>query len=349
MYTRTQPYLARIKERFSLTKEGSSKKTFHIVLDIRNAHFPFTVGDSVGVIPQNDPQEIQEIVDFVKGSSQLTEFLTYKANINRVTSSFLKLYAPEIAVENLNEFVHSHSLLDILRLYSPKIHEEDLIRSLLPLMPRFYSIANSPLFSPGEIHLTVSYVEYLAHGRIRRGIGSHFLCNMAKLHESSIPIYIQPSNGFTLPSDPTASVIFVGPGTGVAPFRAFMQERLASHATGRNWLFFGERHRSTDFLYESFWMELEKQERLRLNLAFSRDSTQKCYVQHKMYEERKSLWNWIENGAYFYVCGDAEQMAKEVEAALRKIACEEGNMTELEARHWIKKLRSEKRYLTDVY
>lgn len=348
MYNRNHPYLAHIKERALLTKPGSSKQTWHVVLD---ASIPFHVGDSVAIMVQNDPSDVEQIMEHIGSSSlELAQFLQSKANLGRVTASFLKTYAPQLYSDKVNEFLHAHHLLDILKLDpSIVIHETDLMRSLLPLMPRFYSIANSPKVFENEIHLTVAYVLYTAHGRIRRGVGSHFLCHLAEIEKTQTPIYIQPSHGFTLPADPEASIIFVGPGTGIAPFRAFMQERLATQAPGRNWLFFGERNRATDFLYETYWLDLQKEERLRLNLAFSRDTSEKIYVQHQMYEERKSLWNWLENGAYFYVCGDAEKMAKDVEAMLRKIACEEGGMSLEESRLWMKKMRSEKRYLADVY
>jgi sulfite reductase (NADPH) flavoprotein alpha-component len=247
----------------------------------------------------------------------------------------------------LSEFLHTHSLLDLSGMHAAP--DLSSISKLMPLLPRFYSIANSALVFPDEIHLTVAYVTYVANGQIRKGIGSYFLCSYAQESMTPIPIYLQPSNHFTLPDDGGASIILMGPGTGVAPFRAFLQERLASSATGRNWLFFGERNRATDFYYEPFFTELAKAGRLRLDLAFSRDTAEKTYVQHKMYEERKSLWAWLQEGAYFYVCGDAEEMAKDVDAMLHRIAREVGGMTEEESHLYVKRLRAEKRYLTDVY
>ena len=189
----------------------------------------------------------------------------------------------------------------------------------------------------------------MVNGRLCHGVGSHFLCERAKLETTSIPCYLQPAHSFFLPEDQNTPIIFIGPGTGVAPFRAFMQERLALQAKGRNWLFFGERNRATDFYYEEFWLELQKLDRLRLSLAFSRDTVEKVYVQHRMWEERKDLWAWIEEGAYFYVCGDAQEMAKDVEAMLQRIFVEEGSLTEEAARHKLKEMRQQKRYLADVY
>ena len=202
---------------------------------------------------------------------------------------------------------------------------------------------------PNEIHLLIAYVHYQIKGEARYGLGSHFLCDLAEIGSTPIPLYVQPSNHFTIPSDPASSIIMVGPGTGVAPYRAFLQDRIASHSTGRNWLFFGEGHRKSDFYYEDFWTDLEKQGRLRLDAAFSRDQDEKSYVQHKMYERRKALWQWIQEGAFIYVCGDAEKMAKEVDAVIHKIVKEEGGYSEEDANHYVKKMRQEKRYLIDVY
>lgn len=373
MYTRSSPFISRIKSRHLLTKPNSSKKTFHVVLDALDPHLNFNIGDSIAIAPANDLKEVDEILHAIKaqgseivfdsrGQSDLSirDFLLYKANLTRANTALFKLLlengashahlAPLLEPENkgqLTEFLHSHSLLELLTM--TPLSPSEIARTAMPLLPRFYSIANSPKMFPNEIHLTVAYLEYYAKGKVRRGVGSHFLCDLATLSTTPIPLYVQPSNHFTLPQDKGASIILVGPGTGIAPFRAFLQERLATQAEGRNWLFFGERNRATDFYYEDFWTQLETQGRLRLTTAFSRDSAQKVYVQHKMYEERKSLWEWIQEGAYFYVCGDANKMAKDVEETLLIVVREEGGFTEENARLYIKKLKSEKRYLTDVY
>jgi sulfite reductase (NADPH) flavoprotein alpha-component len=217
------------------------------------------------------------------------------------------------------------------------------------MLPRFYSIASSQLLFPEEVHLTVASLSYHVRGIERFGVGSHFLCKRALLRETPIPFYVQTSHNFTLPEDPLASIILIGPGTGIAPFRAFLQERLAKQAKGKNWLFFGERNRATDFYYEDFWLSLEHQGRLRLDCAFSRDGSEKIYVQHKLWEQKKDLWCWIEEGAYLYICGNAEKMAKDVELTLQKIAISEGALTEELARAKIKTLKTEKRLLMDVY
>jgi len=335
-------------------------------LEVEPGAFPYKVGDSIGILPQNDPEEISAILHKIgragdepildpkeNASLSLRDYLTHKANVSRVHAPFYRLLNPQdplLLPENkgkLAELLHTHSLLDLLS--RNPLTELSHFTKLMPLLPRFYSIANSARVFPGEIHLTVAYVSYISNGQERKGIGSYFLCNFANLSETPVPIYLQPSNHFTLPEDPSASIILVGPGTGVAPFRAFLQERIALSAPGRNWLFFGERHRASDFYYEPFLTDLASQGRLRLDLAFSRDSSEKTYVQHKMYEERKSLWAWLQEGAYFYVCGDAEEMAKDVDAMLHRIAREVGSLTDEDARRFVKKLRADKRYLADVY
>lgn len=352
MYLRTHPYIARVKERALLTGPTSTKKTYHIVLDIEGSGLTFQVGDSIGVLPTNDPALVEKIIHKLNATgfeeifdprSNTTyifrDYLLHKANISKVNSALLKL----LNVEKTTE-----TLLELIERCKPNISPSELCKPLMPLMPRFYSIASSPKVFPDEIHLTVAFVHYLANGHMHTGVGSHFLCEQAIIESTPIPIYVQPSHNFILP-DPSASIILIGPGTGIAPFRAFLQERLATQAPGLNWIFFGERNRASDFYYSDFWIELEKQGRIRLDLAFSRDQVEKVYVQHKMLEQKKSFWNWIQQGSYIFVCGDAEEMAKDVDAALQRIAHEEGNMSEEDARKYIKSLRAEKRYLLDVY
>jgi sulfite reductase (NADPH) flavoprotein alpha-component len=349
MYSRTHPYIARIKERVLLTKPGSTKKTYHIVLDVENPSLSFKVGDSIAVLPTNDLKTVEEIIHRLHATGEeeifdtrsntthtFRETLLHRANISKV--SFHKLFHVEKTTSPLLELVEHH-----------RPSPNELCKILLPLMPRFYSIASSPKVFPGEIHLTVAFSSTLLNGQLLLGVGSHFLCDQAQIESTPIPIYVQPSNHFTLPADPNAPIILIGPGTGIAPYRAFIQERMASQAEGRNWIFFGERNRATDFYYGDYWTDLEKQGRIRLDTAFSRDQAEKIYVQHKMLEQKKTVWEWIQEGCYIYVCGDANQMAKDVDAALQQIAHDEGSMGEEDARKFIKSLRLEKRYLLDVY
>jgi sulfite reductase (NADPH) flavoprotein alpha-component len=200
-----------------------------------------------------------------------------------------------------------------------------------------------------EVHLTVALFSFTHQAEQRYGVGSHFLCHLATPKKTPVPIYVQPAHHFTLPSDSDTPIIMVGPGTGIAPYRAFMQERMIQGASGKNWLFFGERNRKSDYFYEEEFEKLKSDGKLRLDLAFSRDQKEKIYVQHKMYENARDLWAWLQDGAYFYVCGDAHRMAKDVEHSLQNIVQKQGNMSEEAARAYVKALRTQKRYLADVY
>lgn len=349
MYTRTNPYLARIKSREKLSGPGSSKKTYHVVLEIEQEEITFNIGDSIGVIPQNHPELVEKIIKKLgaDGNEQVyckrtdrelpfREYLLTRANLQKC--SFHKLFPVEKTSKPLIELIDAH-----------QPHPSELARVLLPLLPRFYSIASSLKVFPNEVHLLIAHVEYQIDGELQYGVGSHFLCKQAEVALTPIPIYVQPSNHFTLPSDPTTPIVMIGPGTGVAPFRAFLQERLATQSEGRNWLFFGECNEKTDFYYQDYWEELEKLGRIRLSTAFSRDQEEKMYVQHRMWEERKSLWEWIEEGALIYVCGDANQMAKDVDLTLERIIHTEGKLPEEDARIFLREMRKAKRYLLDVY
>ncbi len=376
---RLHPVHSFIKERFPLTKTGSTKHTYHISLDFDQKPVRFKVGDSIGIYGQNDPRLVQHLITAMKAkgdeqiidprsgvSLTLWEFLSFKANLSRLTSSFLKLFYECECVHDkknrlhhllqpenrpqLTQFLNAHDPLDLFKEY----HEveaplQDLCAQFGPLLPRFYSVASSQSVYQTEVHLTVALFTFTHQGEPRYGVASHFLCNLASLSETPVPIYVQPAHYFTLPSDDTAPIIMIGPGTGVAPYRAFMQERIAKGATGKNWLFFGERNRKFDYFYEDDWAQWESDRKLRVDLAFSRDQSEKIYVQHRMLENAKELWAWLEEGAYFYVCGDAHRMAKDVEAALQKIIQEQGNMSEEAAKAYVKNLRAQKRYLADVY
>lgn len=349
MYTKTNPYHAQIKERVPLTAPSSTKKTYHISLDISDSTLDFQVGDSIGLLPTNDPAVVHQILHKLNATGH-EKIVDPRSNVTHLFRDYL-LFKANISKVSLHKLIGGEkTALPLLELVNDcQVSPADLCKVLLPLLPRFYSIASSPKVFPNEIHLTVAFVHHICNGQIYFGVGSHFLCEQAVIGATPIPIYVQPSHGFTLPPDPSASIILIGPGTGIAPFRAFIQERLATQANGRNWLFFGERNRASDFYYADFWLELEKQGRIRLDTAFSRDQPEKIYVQSRMLEQKKSLWNWIEQGSYIYICGDAGKMAKEVDSTLQRIVHEEGGLTEEEARHYLKKLRLEKRYLLDVY
>ncbi len=371
-------FSGKIKERMLLTKEGSTKKTYHLALELEG-EVSFRVGDSLGIYAHNDPILVERYISALKATGEelvldtrsketlsLRSFLLHKANLSRLTSSLLNLvqtYEPIaqkkqplqllLQPENkplLLDYLASHHPLDVLQLYpEAKIPLQELVNQFGPLLPRFYSVASSKKMHAQEVHLTVGLTDFIHKGEKRYGVASHFLCHLAEIGKTSVPFYIQSGHHFTLPDNPDASIIMIGPGTGIAPYRAFLQERQVLEHKGKNWLFFGERNRKTDFFYEEFWNELSVQNKLRLDLAFSRDQQEKIYVQHKMEEQASDLWAWIQEGAYLYVCGDASQMAKDVEASLIKIISEQGKMSVDEAKAYLKSLRAQKRYLLDVY
>lgn len=376
---RLHPAIARIKERYLLTGHGSTKHTYHVTLDLSTAPIHFKVGDSIGIYAQNDPILVEHLILAMKADGNtiiteprskqpitLWEFLSYKANLCRITSSFLKLfYECEMIHDKKNhlhrllqqenkplltQYLSTHDPLDLFKEYQEvKAPLEELCAQFGPLLPRFYSVASSQLETPDRVDLTVALFSFTHQEQQRYGVGSHFLCHLAEPMKTPIPIYVQPAQHFTLPADDTAPIIMVGPGTGIAPFRAFLQERIKKGASGKNWLFFGERNRNCDYFYEKEFEQMRKSHILRLDLAFSRDQEEKIYVQHRMQENAKELWSWLQEGAYFYVCGDAHRMAKDVEHTLEQIVQTQGHMTGEAAKAYIKALRTQKRYLADVY
>lgn len=374
---RNHPALVTIQKRFPLTKKGSSKTTYHVTLNLKDSHVHFKAGDSLGIYSQNDPLLVQQLLNalhlqgnetFLHEASkeilQVRTFFTHKANLFRLTSSFLKLYAqvsgphqPDLGVllhpDNklqLQDYLGAHDPLAFLKKFAAiKVPLNTLCNLFAPLLPRFYSVASSLKKQNESVDLVVALLSFTQSGEKRYGVASHFLCHLAKENETPIPIYVQPAHRFGLPDDHNVPLIMVGPGTGVAPHRAFLQERVHHGSKGKNWLFFGERHREFDFFYEDFWTDLVSKNHLRLDLAFSRDQAEKLYVQHKMYENRADIWNWLQDGAHFYVCGDATNMAKDVDAMLHKIIASEGNMSPDEVKAYVKQLRQTRRYLADIY
>jgi len=378
-YNKNRPFIATLKERMHLTKPGSTKETYHISLNLKDSDINFRTGDSIGVFGQNDPRLVSHLIEAMHATGSesvldpksgqtmsLWEFLSFKANLARLTSSFLKLiYEYEtlhdkknhlnhlLQQENrplLSQYLSTHDPLDLLKEYQKtSLPLQEICNQFGPLLPRFYSIASSLKTLPEAVDLTVALFTFTHAEEKRFGVASHFLCHLAEVNKTPIPIYVQPAHQFTLPQDPTAPIIMIGPGTGIAPFRAFMQERRSLGAKGKNWLFFGERNKASDYFYEDFWTELVHDDFLRLDLAFSRDQAEKVYVQHKMLEQAADLWKWLREGAYIFVCGDAHRMAKDVDSTLQQIACEQGNFSEIEAKAYFKELKAQKRYLLDIY
>lgn len=380
IYNKQNPFLASIKERFALTKKGSPKNTQHLVLDIRGSGISYQVGDSVGVYPKHDADLVDKTLRALRATGKeiiqnkqndasisLSDFLTSKGNITDISPKLLREMAArqtdqdkkhgltELTQESNREacktFLQLHEVWDLLLANNEvSFTPQELADLLMPLLPRFYSISSSQRFVGDEIHLAVAPLEYESNGHKRRGVCTHFLCELTEMQSPEVPIFIQPSHGFQLPHDHLIPLIMIGPGTGVAPFRAFMQERVLHHQSkGRHWLFFGEWTRAHEYFYEDDWLEFSKFGHLQMDLAFSRDQDNKVYVQHKMWEKGEEFYRWLEEGAHLYVCGDAQRMAKDVEAMLMNIIQEFGQRDARGAKEYIKQLRQQKRYLRDVY
>lgn len=379
LYNKANPFFARIKERYNLCKEGSQKRTFHVVLDLEGSGITYQVGDSLAIQPNNDPLIVDKVLKFLQAKEDevvydkhtkepvlLKEYLSKKINLaevpkkliaelaNQQTNSSkknrLELLLSDGQKESLKEYQAAHEVWDVLAENEEVLlPSEQFCHMLQPLLPRFYSIASSMTSVGNEVHLLIAELSYETNGLQRSGVCTHYLCHRAPLSSPVVPVYIQPSHGFTIPENSNAPMIMIGPGTGVAPYRAFMQERLAKQAKGLHWLFFGEWHKATEFFYEKEWDRLIEAGRLRLDTAFSRDQEHKVYVQHKMLERGQELFELLEKDAYLYVCGDANRMAKDVDAALHLIAKVYGNFDEAGAKDYVKKLRLNKRYLRDIY
>lgn len=378
IYTKTNPFLSQVKERYSLCKPTSNKNTFHVVLDVKGSDLTYEVGDSLGIFAVNDPQDIKNTLMALKATGEelvteksgtvtkLADFLAKKANLKDISRKFLGEAAkrqtkPEkkeqldtLFLEGnknlLNDYIEKHEIWDFLiENEETQFSYQEVCSLMMPMLPRLYSIASSQLVAKEEVHLTISMLQYHTNDHPRHGVCSNFLWNLVSLNDPVVFIYVQPHHGFTLPQDLAKDIIMVGPGTGVAPYRAFMQERIATKASGRNWLFFGERTRDGEFFYEDYWTKLESEGLLQLDLAFSRDQQEKIYVQHRLLEKGSEVYSWLESGAIFYVCGDAHHMAKDVDATLNHIIQTHGQKTEEEAKLYLKQLRHDKRYLRDVY
>ena len=368
--TKENPYPSELLVNRLMT-EGSNKETRHFELSLRDSGLQYEPGDSLGVLPTNCEEVVANLLNSVGLSGEETveigeESIRLKdALMNRLACTVLS----KIQIKKFNEFAQSDKLADLLQIANKEslidymwgrelidlflefpqagMDAQSFVGLLRPMPPRLYSIASSLSAHPEEVHLTVAVVRYEGNGRARKGVCSSYL---AERVGSTIPCYLHPNKNFKLPVDSSTPIIMVGPGTGIAPFRAFIEERKATGASGKNWLFFGDRSQSTDYLYQNEWETYQKDSILTdLDLAWSRDQAEKVYVQHKMLEKKEQLWSWLGEGAVFYVCGDASRMAKDVDQALRTIAQEEGSMSEEDASAWVKNLQKEKRYLKDVY
>ena len=370
MPTKDNPYASELLVNRLMT-EGSDKETRHFELSLKDSGLDYLPGDSLGVVPTNCEQVVAELLNAVglTGEESITlgeETMILKdALMHRLACTVLS----KIQIKKFNEIAESDRLADLLKIENKNdlidymwgrelidlflefplkgLNGQDFTGLLRPMPPRLYSIASSLSAHPEEVHLTVAVVRYEGNGKERKGVCSSYL---AERVGERVPCYLHPNKNFKLPEDPSIPIIMVGPGTGIAPFRAFIEERRVMGSTGKNWLFFGDRSQKTDYLYENEWESYHNDGLLNdLDLAWSRDQEKKVYVQHKMLEKKAQLWSWLQNGAIFYVCGDASRMAKDVDQALRTIAQEEGAMSEDDAGAWVKSLLKERRYLKDVY
>ena len=374
-YSRNNPFPSRLITNRTLNRPDSAKDTRHFEISLDGSGLSYEVGDALGVMPANCPALVNEILaalgcdgeEAVKDPSDKETSLRHalhacyaiaqppnsfvQAVAERAGDTELKTLLDPAKKADLDKWLYGREIIDLL-LRTPKraFTPAEFIGFLRKLQPRLYSISSSPKAHPGEVHLTIAAVRYEAHGRARRGVCSTFLADRVELGQTPVPVFVQTSHGFRLPADTERPVIMVGPGTGIAPFRAFLEERRATGANGRNWLFFGDQQRSLDFLYEEELAAMQKEGVLtRLDLAFSRDQKEKVYVQNRMLENAAELWKWIEEGAHFYVCGDAKRMAKDVDAALHEIIQKAGSRTPEQAAEYVNKLKSDKRYQRDVY
>ncbi len=369
-YGKHAPYLALIQTNRNLNQAGSRKETRHIEIRLEDSGLSYEPGDVAGIYPKNNPAYVETLLEglgmdgyqeVLLGGETLTlrEALYSHLDITTLTRPFMEKYAeqcknPELdkLLENkpaLDDYLWGRQLLDFFEDFPAWLEPQSFVSLLRSLAPRLYSIASSPNAHPGEVHLTVGVVRFKTpKGRMAEGVCSSYLARTEPGHK--LPLYIQANPHFRLPADPATAMIMVGPGTGIAPFRAFVEEREITGATGRNWLFFGDQHQATDFLYREEWEDkLERGILTRLDLAFSRDQDERIYVQHRMRENAAELYAWLEEGAYFYVCGDASRMAKDVHQTLLEILIQEGKHSDDSAKAYLKSMEQSGRYQRDVY
>ena len=374
IFSRKNPFPAKLTVNRVLNAEGSAKETRHFEISLAGSGLSYEVGDALGVWPTNCPDAVEHTAKALghpldssvtreDGDAEtLRDALTHRCDISTPPRSFLvevsrrttdNALAELLQTANkarLNEYLEGRDIADVLHDYpDAKFRPQEFVGLLRKLSPRLYSISSSLKAHPNEVHLTVGAVRYEAHGRTRKGVCSTFLSDRVS-ETDTIPVYVQPSHGFKPPTDGDTPMIMVGPGTGIAPFRAFLEERSATKAQGGNWLFFGDQRAATDFLYRDELEAWRDQELLtRFDTAFSRDQTEKIYVQDRMRENAEELWKWLQKGAHFYVCGDAKRMAKDVDAALQSVIASAGGLSAEEASDYVKQLKKEKRYQRDVY
>jgi sulfite reductase (NADPH) flavoprotein alpha-component len=378
-YDKNNPFPARLVDRRRLSSAASQKDTQHFSVSLAGSGLTYKCGDSLGVFPTNNPAAVaallraagftgDEAVTIPKDPAPiaLREAWAKRVALNGPTYKFVQLLhdrataadqkealaarLAEADPEKKKAWLEQREFVDLFEEFpSARPSAQEVVELQRKLMPRLYSISSAPSRYPDEIHLTVAVVRYETNGRPREGVCSSYLADRARMEQPDLPIFVAESH-FGLPADDNVPVIMVGPGTGVAPFRSFVMDRATRGAKGPNWLFFGDQRKEHDFLYADEWAAyLASGALTRLDTAFSRDQAAKVYVQDRMRENAAELWKWIQQGAYFYVCGDAKRMAKDVDAALHAIVSEQGGMTPEAAVDWVKQFKKDGRYQRDVY
>ncbi|EIC3908512.1 NADPH-dependent assimilatory sulfite reductase flavoprotein subunit [Salmonella enterica] len=369
-YTKEAPLRASLSVNQKITGRNSEKDVRHIEIDLGDSGLCYQPGDALGVWYQNDPALVKEIVEllWLKGDEPvavdgkllpLTEALQWHFELTVNTAGIVENYATLTRSEfllplvgdkaQLQHYAAATPIADMLRFSPSQLDADALVGLLRPLTPRLYSIASSQAEAENEVHLTVGVVRYDIEGRARAGGASSFLADRVD-DEGEVRVFIEHNDNFRLPTNPETPIIMIGSGTGIAPFRAFIQQRVADEASGKNWLFFGNPHFTEDFLYQVEWQRYVKEGLLsRIDLAWSRDQKEKIYVQDKLRERGAELWRWINDGAHIYVCGDANRMAKDVEQALLEVIAEFGGMDLESADEYLSELRVARRYQRDVY
>lgn len=371
-FGKKNPFPSALKHRYRLNLDPSPRDTRHLEFDLTGSGLEYEVGDAVATYPLNDADLVDEILTALpfntsvsvetkdKRKLPLRDALLECYDIRTVTKAILKKWAPltchpflHAVIEDDDEvakILDGIEIIDLLYDFPADFKSgQDFVDMLRRLTPRLYSIASSPKKHPDEVHLTVAKVTYETKGRVRKGVASTFLCEGMN-DGDTVRVFMQPTKHFKLPEDSSKDIIMVGPGTGIAPFRAFLEEREVTEATGRNWLLFGNPHEDTDYFYKDEIDAMQKSGVLtRIDLAWSRDQEHKIYVQDRLRENGEELWKWLENGAHFYVCGDAQYMAPDVEKALLESIRKFGGMDDEGATAYLKKLKDEHRYQRDVY
>ena len=369
-YTKKNPFKAPLYEKITLHGKPSERQTLHLELATDDQGLTYEPGDSAGVIPLNPPELINEVLKVtglngeevleINGvQTTLYDSLRRNFELSKITTDVANRYlafAPNAKLKKLvdnsakfKEYLYGRDIVDLFQDFPAKVTSAELSKLLRPIQPRSYSISSSPLACPGELHLTVSVVNYEQSGRAKRGACSSYLSEVA-VEDEHIPIFIESNPNFRLPKNEETPIVMIGAGTGIAPYRAFVQHRELSEKRGKSWLFFGNRNFETEFLYQAEWQNFLKSGALtKMNVAFSRDGSKKEYVQDRLIENSRELFRWLQEGAHFYICGDMNKMAGDVQKALVKIIEQEGDLNNESAQEYVTNMQKEKRLQLDVY